>query len=168
MLHKIKLAFLAVGLMAIAPCFAAKKESDAQAFWPFRMSHRAFEGLKGGFFSGAAGYVWSRMAFGANRTLPGTALRVGAGAVTGFFGNWAQAKRVYEEKKQKKQLAASPVEHVGNVVGGAYFGGVAGNVGMRYALHTYKVPVANHWLRFGALAGAGLGVLWNAAKVVNS
>lgn len=164
MSYKSKLAFLGIGLMAIAPCITAK-ESNAQNFAPFRFSHRAFEGYKGGFFSGAAGYVWARMAFGANRTLPGTVLTVGTGALTGFFGNWSQAKRVYQEKQQKTQLPARATEHISNVVGGAYVGGIAGNVGVRYALHKHKIQ-APHWLRFGALAGAGLGVLWNAAKVV--
>ena len=156
---------LLVALFAVLSLSAyAKKESNAQSFWPFRVSHRACEGFKGGFFSGAAGYVWGRMAFGAQRTLPGTLLTVGTGALTGFFGNWAQAKRLYEQKKQKIQKPALPVEHVSSMVGGAYTGGIIGNLAARYTAHTHKIQMPQ-LPRYGSLVGTGCSVLWNAAKM---
>lgn len=158
---KIQLIVL-IALFGLAPFAEAKNKSSAQDLALFRVAHRTAEGIKGGFFSGAAGYIWHRMAFG-NRTPVGVATAVGVGAVSGFFGNWANAKREYDQKKLEQGMPVGNVERVGNTVFSAYAGGILGNLATRYAtakqiIKTWCAP------RYGALAGAGLGLLWSLTR----
>lgn len=146
-------------LISSVICAHAAQKSSAQDVALFRFSRRAVEGIKGGFFSGAAGYVWHRMALGnPNPVVKGLCL--GTGALTGFFGNWARAKRVYDEKKLERSIVPTATEKIDNTVFGMYTGGIAASIAARYAQAKKLVtnPLAH---RYGGLAGAGLGFLYH-------